>query len=139
MRQSEGLLAADDDDDFGEIEPDILVVDPGEESAELPVAARVRSRRGERARSRGRRAEAEESDADEYEEEEPAPARGRPGRASRPAPSKPAVSGRRVIIIPGRTRYHVPGCRFAHGKGAEEISETAARRRKFAPCSVCLG
>jgi hypothetical protein len=138
MRQSEGLLEADEDE-FGELEPDIVVVDPGEESAELPAVARVRSRRAQRSRSRDARADAEEFAAEEEEEEEEEPARIRPGRASHPAPSKPAVGGRRVVIIPGRTRYHVPGCRFAHGKGAEEISETAARRRKYTPCSVCLG
>jgi hypothetical protein len=72
----------------------------------------------------------------------PAPAATPPVRP-RPVPprvNRPAGTGSaRVVVLPGRTRYHVPGCRFASGKGAQQISEAAARRRRYQPCSVCLG
>lgn len=60
----------------------------------------------------------------------------RPPRQRQP---RTAGAARRVVVLPGRTRYHAPGCRFARGKGAEEIAESTARRRNFQPCSVCLG
>jgi hypothetical protein len=100
---------------------DFVVVEPGEESAELRVLTGARTRRdrppaGERA------------------------TRPRPARAPRQArPRAGAGRGsRRVVVLPGRSRYHMPDCRFAQGKGAEEIAESTARRRHFQPCSACL-
>ncbi|MGH2758886.1 MAG: hypothetical protein ACRDKJ_04900 [Actinomycetota bacterium] len=75
---------------------------------------------------------------DVLEEQEP---RRRPARPQPPLARRPRTTGsaRRVVVLPGRKRYHAPGCRFARGKGAEEIAESTARRRHFQPCSVCLG
>ncbi len=70
------------------------------------------------------------------------PRRERPERPARPSvvrTPRPAGAPRRVVVLPGRSRYHAPGCRFARGKGAEEISEATARRKHFTTCSVCLG
>jgi hypothetical protein len=96
--------------------PDFAFVEPGEDSAELPALTRSRRERVERVR-------------------EPRP---RPARPARKRPG-PVAGGSKVVVLPGRTRYHMPGCRFARGKGAEEIPESTARRRHFQPCSVCLG
>jgi uncharacterized protein (TIGR02300 family) len=44
----------------------------------------------------------------------------------------------KVIVVPGRDRYHAAGCRFVQGKGdAEEVTKTTAKRRGYEPCSVC--
>jgi hypothetical protein len=58
-----------------------------------------------------------------------------PARKSKPK-SKPAE--RRVVVIPGRDRYHVAGCRFARAPGAQRIAESTAKRRGYTACSVCL-
>ena len=97
---------------------DIVVVEPGEESAELPVLTRPRRERQQRVREPRQR-----------------PARAAPSRRRPPS----EAGSNRVIVLPGRTRYHVPRCRFAQGKGAEEITEATARRRHYQPCSVCIG
>lgn len=123
VRLSELGEEAEELEDFEELDlgafapTDIAVVEPGEESAELPVLTRPRRERPERVR-----------------EPRPRPARTAPRR--RP----PAAAGRSIVVVlPGRKRYHVPRCRFAQGKGAEEVSETTARRRNYQPCSVCIG
>jgi hypothetical protein len=54
------------------------------------------------------------------------------------AKPKPKPPERRVVTIPGRDRYHLPGCRFAQGPGAARITESAAKRRGLVACSVCL-
>jgi hypothetical protein len=123
IRQSietgEDLEEAELIEEIEEIEAtDIVVVEPGEESAEMPVLTRRRPA--------------------VLEERERAP-RSRPARPPRTRASGAAAGSRRVVVLPGRTRYHAPNCRFARGKGAEEISESTARRRHFQPCSVCLG
>ncbi len=96
---------------------DIVVVEPGAE-------------RTERRRRRG------SAVTDVLEER---PSRPKPARPPRTRKPRSAGTARRVVVLPGRTRYHAPGCRFARGKGAEEIAESTARRRNFQPCSVCLG
>ena len=100
---------------------DIVVVDPGAERTE-------RTERRARARSVA---------TEVLEERAP---RAKPVRPPRPQQPRARAAGgtRRVVVLPGRKRYHSPGCRFARGKGAEEISESTARRRHFQPCSVCL-
>jgi hypothetical protein len=100
---------------------DIVVVDPG--------AARTERRRRP------------PSAATDVLEERPARPRPRTTGTRPPRKRQPRTAGaaRRVVVLPGRTRYHAPGCRFARGKGAEEIAESTARRRNFQPCSVCLG
>lgn len=104
---------------------ELVVVDPGTEREERRTRAE-------------RRARARPVATDVIEERPP---RARPERIERPP--RPARAGRRapsrVVVLPGRSRYHTPDCRFAHGKGAEEIAESTARRRRLRPCSVCLG
>jgi hypothetical protein len=101
---------------------DIVVVDPGAERTE---------RTERRARSRSVATEV-------LEERAPRAKPARPPRPQQPR-ARAAAGTRRVVVLPGRKRYHAPDCRFARGKGAEEISESTARRRHFQPCSVCLG
>lgn len=107
-------------DEIVDIEADeFVVVEPGEESGELPALAGARARR------------AKERDVERERVSRP--------RVERPARPRGAARGsRRVVVLPGRSRYHMPDCRFAQGKGAEEIAESTARRRHFQPCSACL-
>ena len=42
-----------------------------------------------------------------------------------------------VLIMPGRPRYHVPGCRYLLGKDAAEVDVRDARHEGFTPCGVC--
>jgi hypothetical protein len=43
----------------------------------------------------------------------------------------------RVMIVPGRGRYHRSSCRFARRSDAKEVTVATARRRGYDPCSVC--
>jgi hypothetical protein len=45
--------------------------------------------------------------------------------------------GGAVLIVPGRPRYHVDGCRYLTGKDVEEIDVLDAREDGFTPCGVC--
>lgn len=66
-----------------------------------------------------------------------------PGLA-RPRP--PALSGPQagispdalVLVIPGRKRYHVAGCRQLAGREQEELTYEEAREEGFTPCTTCL-
>jgi hypothetical protein len=93
--------------------------------------------------------------------EEPEPARTRKGLEDldrvpsnakrRPAAAKPAAKPKakpkakpgaspksnRVVIVPGRGRYHRSSCRFARRREAKEVTVATARRRGYEPCSVC--
>ena len=42
-----------------------------------------------------------------------------------------------VLIMPGRPRYHVAGCRYLLGKDAAEVDVRDARHEGFTPCGVC--
>lgn len=42
-----------------------------------------------------------------------------------------------VLIMPGRPRYHVAGCRYLLGKDAAEVDVRDARAEGFTPCGVC--
>jgi hypothetical protein len=46
-------------------------------------------------------------------------------------------SGRQVVAIPARKRYHRPECRFSTAKGAQTVSLVAAQRRGYDACGVC--
>jgi hypothetical protein len=50
-------------------------------------------------------------------------------------PSAP-VSGR-VLVVEGRPRYHVAGCRYLTGKQADEVAVDKARSDGFSACGVC--
>lgn len=41
-----------------------------------------------------------------------------------------------VLIIPGRKRYHRPGCEFADGAG-EELTLGEAQQEGFTACTAC--
>ena len=42
-----------------------------------------------------------------------------------------------VLIVPGRPKYHVEGCRFLTGKSADEVDVLDARDDGFTPCGFC--
>ena len=48
-----------------------------------------------------------------------------------------AAVGAVVLVVPGRPRYHVAGCRYLSGREAEERTPVDARERGFTPCGVC--
>lgn len=52
---------------------------------------------------------------------------------------KPADSelGGTVLVVSGRPRYHIDGCRFVAGKQAEQVDVLDARDEGFTPCGVC--
>jgi hypothetical protein len=67
-----------------------------------------------------------------------APAKKRPAAKKKPAARKSGTtSTTRVLVIPGRSRYHRPGCRFAKGDELREVSEATAKRRGYESCNVC--
>ncbi|WP_143590193.1 hypothetical protein [Thermoactinospora rubra] len=43
-----------------------------------------------------------------------------------------------VLVIPGRKRYHVAGCRQLIGRDHEELTYEEAREEGFTPCTACL-
>jgi hypothetical protein len=47
-----------------------------------------------------------------------------------------AVSGT-VLVVEGRPRYHVAGCRYLTGKDADEVPVEKARSDGFTACGVC--
>ncbi|GGS53888.1 hypothetical protein GCM10010156_10780 [Planobispora rosea] len=59
----------------------------------------------------------------------------------RPAPAgQPGVLDAEsiVLVIPGRRRYHVAGCRQLAGREYEELTHEEARAEGFTPCTTCL-
>jgi hypothetical protein len=46
-------------------------------------------------------------------------------------------SGGIVLVVEGRPRYHVDGCRYLSGKDVEEVDVLDARDEGFTPCGVC--
>jgi hypothetical protein len=52
------------------------------------------------------------------------------------AASAPA-SGGRVLVVEGRPRYHVEGCRYLAGKDARSVDVGQARSDGFTACGVC--
>jgi len=42
-----------------------------------------------------------------------------------------------VLVVPGRPRYHVDGCRYVSGKDVEELDVRDARDEGFTACGVC--
>jgi hypothetical protein len=59
------------------------------------------------------------------------------GPATAPAAGAGDRPGSRVLVVEGRPRYHVAGCRYLTGKSAEEIDVEDARTEGFAACGVC--
>ena len=54
--------------------------------------------------------------------------------AAQPAPSE--ISGL-VLVVEGRPRYHVEGCRYLTGKSSEYITMADAQHEGFTACGVC--
>ncbi|MFL6238416.1 MAG: hypothetical protein ACJ735_02830 [Actinomycetes bacterium] len=46
-------------------------------------------------------------------------------------------AGPNVLVVPGRPRYHVSGCRYLVGKDAEERSVADARNEGYTACGIC--
>lgn len=114
---AEALEEVEELEDIDFAPPDLEVVDVSEVAEPVPVRQRkVPERRPREPRER------------------PAP-RPRPRAARAPT----IGASMRVVVLPGRTRYHRPQCRFARGRGAKEISVSTARRQNYQPCTVCLG
>jgi hypothetical protein len=65
------------------------------------------------------------------------------GEAAGDAPAEDAAEadstgGAQVAIVPGRPRYHVPGCRFLAGRpDVETVSLEEAKSRDYSACGVC--
>ena len=53
------------------------------------------------------------------------------------APAAPAPAAGEVLVVEGRPRYHVEGCRYLAGKEASPRSLAAARAEGFSACGVC--
>lgn len=81
----------------------------------------------------------------------PAPPTTTPPGARRVATGRPATAGQApgarrgvpdddaiVLVIPGRRRYHVAGCRQLAGREHEELTHEEAREEGFTPCTTCL-
>ncbi len=45
--------------------------------------------------------------------------------------------GGTVLVVPGRPRYHVPGCRYLQGKESADLDVLDAREEGFRPCGIC--
>ncbi|GHH62315.1 hypothetical protein GCM10017673_01090 [Streptosporangium violaceochromogenes] len=81
----------------------------------------------------------------------PAPHTTTPPGARRVATGRPAAAGQVpgamrgvpddnaiVLVVPGRRRYHVAGCRGLDGREHEELTREEAREEGFTPCTACL-
>jgi hypothetical protein len=65
-------------------------------------------------------------------------ASGEPVSTFSEAPSSDgAAGGPAVLVVPGRPRYHVEGCRYLVGKEAEVRSVAAARNEGYTACGIC--
>ena len=58
-------------------------------------------------------------------------------RETRPPRTKTKPKTPKVAVIPGRSRYHVPTCRFAKGDDVRLVSEQKALDAGYERCSVC--
>ncbi|GAA3418925.1 hypothetical protein [Streptosporangium vulgare] len=72
-----------------------------------------------------------------------APTQPRRGPVAAPATAAAARRGALdpeaiVLVIPGRKRYHVAGCRQLAGREHEELTYEEAREEGFTPCTTCL-
>lgn len=69
----------------------------------------------------------------------------RTAAAAPAAPAAPAaastgaapVAAGEVLVVPGRPRYHVPGCRYLAGRETEARDAAQARGEGFQPCASC--
>ena len=113
-----------------DVEPlaEVSVAESPPSTIEMPAAA---PRAAAEPRGRRRSAEAEPSAAAHRQTTTPA------RRRARSSPAQTAPRSSKVWVIPGRSRYHTRGCRFAKGDQLRAVTEATARRRGYVPCSVC--
>ncbi len=76
--------------------------------------------------------------AEPIEESEPEP-------AADPLPAPPSVepvetppTDDLVLVIPGRRRFHRPGCELLADHQVEKLTEEEAREEEFTPCTRCV-
>ncbi|MFD1120265.1 hypothetical protein ACFQ3A_38345, partial [Sphaerisporangium aureirubrum] len=60
-----------------------------------------------------------------------------PGAPRMPVGSRPSPDTI-VLVIPGRRRFHLPGCRQLAGRDHEELTYEEAREEGFSACTTCL-
>lgn len=62
-----------------------------------------------------------------------------PGAGRAPAARRAPMGAKTIVlVIPGRKRYHVAGCRQLDGRDHEELTHEEAREEGFTPCTTCL-
>lgn len=44
-----------------------------------------------------------------------------------------------VLVVAGRKRFHLDGCRLLDQRALEELTLAEAQDESFTPCSVCIG
>ena len=54
-----------------------------------------------------------------------------------PSPAGAAAGSGSVLVVAGRPRYHVEGCRYLTGKDADTVAVGKAREEGFTACGVC--
>lgn len=71
--------------------------------------------------------------------DEPQAERRRPAPTEdKPVPISVPDTGPDIVrVIPGRKRFHQPGCSLLTGHGTEELMREEAEEEGFTPCSVC--
>ena len=67
----------------------------------------------------------------------PLPSDGAAPRSRDTAAAAPAAVSGSVLVVEGRPRYHVAGCRYLTGKDADEVPVDKARSDGFTACGVC--
>jgi hypothetical protein len=67
----------------------------------------------------------------------PSSSRLRPAAEPAAAVDAEASSGATVLVVAGRPRYHVDGCRYLTGKETESVPVEKARADGFTACGVC--
>ncbi|MCW2856595.1 MAG: hypothetical protein JWR52_2210 [Marmoricola sp.] len=51
---------------------------------------------------------------------------------------EPAAAADLVLVIPGRRRFHKPGCELLAGHDVEKLTEEEAREEEFTACTRCV-
>jgi hypothetical protein len=54
-----------------------------------------------------------------------------------PAPPAASVASGRVLVVAGRPRYHLAGCRYVADRDAQELGLEEARAAGYTACGVC--
>jgi len=73
----------------------------------------------------------------EHDQADVAPVRRTARTAASSDPSSAAEVSGTVLVVAGRPRYHVEGCRYLAGKDPDPVDVTNARAEGFTACGVC--